>query len=1001
MSGILVAAEPNRLRSGQKIYTWLFWFFIFVVIFTPLVFDLDVFYARDELATWSWSDEFTLAVWAGDPAGTLTRSNYPGIPLFWAQTLFLTVKYTFPALFPQTMIPLDRLDDEDSLPFLAERRLASALLAGVLIAGLAGLVSRLFGRAAALLAAVFVGLDPFTLSEARLFRPEIISGLFAGLSVLAYLLYFREHRQRWLLLSGLMAGLGVSSKASAGLLVPYIWLLLLLDFLFGPPGSPPGEGSRWRLKFRQMITNGLAWGGSAIAAFWITWPAMWVEPGEAITYIFLRGLSQVSADSVWHGPVFFWGQLFLNEDPGLFFYPVVFAFRTTPLTWLGLGCAFLMVLLLWRIRPEGPLLWGRPWVPMALLLLAGYIVLVCLELSASLSKVDRYLLLVFPVLNVLGAVGLAALVFRLRSAAGRGAAVRWGAVMLAVLGLQLWVMLPAHPYFFTYWNPLVGGGRAAMATLPLGSGEGVDLAMDYLNARPGAAQATLVCGGSQPWCSRKFVGETFRYATYFNGQWVTADYASFYISHLQRQTYPPEIVDFFMRQPPLYRVELDGATYMWVYGVPPIAHFTGPENDLAGLGRLLGYNLDPIVRPGEQSSRVEAGQAAALTLWWTNWGAGVDNLVLRLTDEVGYEWARARVAPEADYAGIRPEQRVIVVGTAAVTVPPDAPPGRYFLRLGVTAPGENRLLGEFDMPGEAGQILVEPGPVFSDPASLPIARPVNRRLAPDVTLLGYTPPEGVLTARVPTWLALTWQAGDRPADYQVLLRLRDKTGREVYRWQGAPTGGRYTPPHWRAGEIVRDVWPLLVAAATPIGRYRLELSLLDAGGVPLGAGPVYLGELEVWPQPVSYETPAMQNRLQARFDNSLTLLGYDLYFDLGAAGGGRLAPVFYWRSETGLERAFDLVLALRPAAGDQVVREWRVPLGVPQVKDFWKAGEVITTLYELEAATTPGAAYHLDLTLVDQADGRPVPVEREDGTTAGFIRLENIQDRIVVRTAGH
>ena len=455
-----------------------------------------------------------------------------------------------------------------------------------------------------------------------------------------------------------------------------------------------------------------------------------------------------------------------------------------------------------------------------------------------ISKVDRFLLLIFPAINILAAIGLATfiqwvamqiLVRSLRLAIGpprgvrdvghhRAAGFLWvspisnlsspishlqshilpALLIFIILAVQLTITLPTHPYFFTYWNPWLGGGQAAMKILPIGAGEGIDQAMNFLNEQPGAAEKTLVCGGSSPWCSRIFKGKTVRSANYVDGRWVEADYASFYISQLQRQIDPPEVVDFFMQQTPLYQVNLQGVNYVWVYQVPQMAHFAGRSNDLAGLGRLLGYTFStPTSLPtGEVATK--PGETVVANIWWTNWGAGVDNLVLRWVDETGYEWGRASVGPLPEYAAIAPTQRAIVAGTARLTILPGTPPGLYFWRMGVTTPGKERLLGEFNLPDEANKLVVSPGRPLTKPEQLSLTHSLNQTLAPEVTLLGYDPPSQALTAAAPTWLTLYWQATAQSADYLVILRLLNSAGQEVTRWQGQPAHGHYPTKNWQS-----------------------------------------------------------------------------------------------------------------------------------------------------------------------------------------------------------
>lgn len=987
----------ERWYKSGKVYPWIFWFIVAVIVVTPRILDLNEFYIRDELAIWNWSDEFTQAIWAGDMTGTLTTSDYPGIPLFWVQTAFLTFKYTFPGLFPHTLVPPDHLKDYQSINMLAERRLATSVFLSLQIMAMVLLVRHLFGIEVALLSAILLGLDPFSLTEARALRLEMISASFVCLSVLSYFFYLQRRQRRWLLISGAMAGLGVSSKTSAGLVVPYIWLLLALDFLF----LKITARRVWLEKLRALLVNGLLWAAGAVAAFWLIWPAMWIKPVEALTFLFRAGFSQATGRSVWGDKIFFLGQIVDGGDPGPLFYPVVLAFRTTPLMWIGLLGALLLIG--WtlaqrrKISASGPnlaRLWGLPWLTLGALLLLAYVVLVIVEMTFIISKVDRFLLIIFQPLSILSAIGLVTLIHGAarRLAAGRR---RWATAGLigAVLAAQLWLTIPVHPHYFTYWNPWLGGGAAAMEMVPLGAGEGIDLAMNFLNAQPNAKNSSVVCGGSQPWCSNIYHGKTLRFATYFDGQWVTADYATMYISHLQRKRYPQAVIDFLLSQTPLYQVDLQGATYTWVYKTPDIDVFAGPWNTLTGLAQLLGYSLKPA--PANSGAvEVTPGQTVTAKVWWINEGAGVDRLVLRWIDRTGFEWGRARVEPLSNYASVAAEKRAIVSGTATLTIPPETPPGQYFLRLGVTA-DDGALIGDFKMPDDGNRLAVRPGAPLTNPLQVSPATRLEQRLSPELVLFGYTLPSQVINSQTPAWLSLYWQALNTPADYTVTVRLRDSSGQVVARWQDRPGYGQYPFSAWPAGSVVKDVWALQVEPEVPLGKYRLEIALLAPGG-GTEVNLVSLGTVEVWPQPVRYERPKMQGTLDATFGNRLTLLGYDLYFDTGGSSNGTFAPIFYWQSQANFEDSFDVLVSLVDAQSGQTLKSWRNPLGKGPAKTVWKAGEVIDTPYRFETGALSGA-FHLDVALVDRASGKVVPAKTQQGQTVDAVRIENIQNKITVR----
>ncbi len=983
---------PHSWFNPSRVASWLLWLFFIAVIVTPRVLDLNLFYARDELTIWNWSDQFTQAIWRGDLSGTLITSDYPGIPLYWVQTAFLTFKSAVPGLFQTAQIPAEQLKDFHTIDLLAERRLAAGLFLSLQILAMVWLVRRLFGSTPAVLAAIILGLDPFSLSEARALRLEMVSAGFVCLSVLSHFMYLSYRRRRWLAISGIMAGLAVSSKTSAGLLVPFIWLLLLLDLLFF---TPAGAGQIWLKKLKLTLINGLLWATGAIAAFWLIWPAMWTQPLNALNFLFGAGLSQAADRSVWGDKVFFWGKIIDGGDPGPFFYPVALAFRTTPLMWLGVVAALLVAvnLLARRSGQNAPapetLLWRAPWPAVGSLLLLALALLITLELTFIISKVDRFMLIMFQPLSILTAIGLAAIIGWLTNR--RRSAQKWlMAVGIAVvLAAQLSFTIPAHPYYFTYWNPLVGGGAAAMDALPIGAGEGIDLAMNFLNAQPNAEQSSMVCGGSQPWCSNIYHGQTLRFATYATGEWATADYATLYISHLQRKRYPQAVIDFFLNQPPLYRVDLQGATYAWVYKMPKIDHFAGAFNNLDGLGQLLGYTLSPQV-DGSGAVTVTPGQSVNATAWWINDGAGVNNLVLRWVDQTGYEWGRGPITPRPEYAAIPPDQTAVVGGAASFTVPPETPPGQYFLRIGVTRPNDAAIIDDFPLPATASRLTVAPGAAVAAAAPVSPTVRLNRSLTPEVTLLGYSLPQPVINSQSPVWLSLFWQANAPAPAYTINLRLRDAANQTAASWQGAPNYGQYPFEKWPSGQIVKDVWALQTPPDVPVGRYTLELALLTPSGAEQNR--VELGPVEVWARPLNTKRPPMQGSLDATFGDKLTLLGYNLYFDTDRATTATFAPIFYWQSQADFTGNFDIVLTLRQAQSGEALKEWREPLGKDGAKTVWKAGEIIDTPHKFATGALSGA-FNLEVALVDQATGQPMPVNGQNQP----VRIENIQDKIMVR----
>ena len=173
---------------------------------------------------------------------------------------------------------------------------------------------------------------------------------------------------------------------------------------------------------------------------------------------------------------------------------------------------------------------------------------------------------------------------------------------------------------------------------------------------------------------------------------------------------------------------------------------------------------------------------------------------------------------------------------------------------------------------------------------------------------------------------------------------------------------------------------------------KTHLILLLCGVVAVAA--IVFGVLGMTSDTVVSE---MQAEVGADFGNRLTLLGYDLYFDTDGSGAGTLSPVLYWQSQADFEEAFNLLITLRDAASDTALKTWQVPLGSGGTKAFWKTNEVINTTSQLEADVLMGAGFHLDIAVQNQATGQPVPAGLSDGSQVDFIRIEDIQDKVVVR----
>jgi hypothetical protein len=227
---------------------------------------------------------------------------------------------------------------------------------------------------------------------------------------------------------------------------------------------------------------------------------------------------------------FFKGQITYSADVGWDFYPLTFLWRTTPLVLLGLGLAIPAYIFQWGIfeRKE-----TRQLVAGALL----FVLLFYILMQFGDKKYDRYLLPVFPFLNMLAALGWVGSAAMLAVWLPKIHARLWSnylpiaVVLLVALG-QLAFSVEATPYYMSYYNPLFGGRKKAPEVMNIGWGEGYDQAAAYLNAKPDAGQLRAIAAMGYG-----------AFSFYFNGQagWFDIskieeiDYIVVYIEHRQKR----------------------------------------------------------------------------------------------------------------------------------------------------------------------------------------------------------------------------------------------------------------------------------------------------------------------------------------------------------------------------------------------------------------------------------------------------------------------------------
>lgn len=704
---------------------------------------LAVFLTADEARSWFGRSIIFLASllqgnWANTAPGgeipfieNVSLSPAPGVTTMWTGALGIMVEYLrrgAPGSLSQFLrqIPFDPLDPV----MLFSLRLPGVLVAAAAV-GLTYWWSRpLLGRWGALLAAGLLALDPFSLALSRVLGHDALVSTFMWLSLLAFIRAITDqqaseaantgesiihprssifHASRpssnFILYSGAFAGLACLSKYPALSIGVFTAATMLLLYLLNAPRTrvKPLLGTHHgRSKVLMHWLIDMAWWSLAAAlVFILLWPAMWVDPLGPVTTI-LNDALRASAGSHPKGS-FFLGQPV--PDPGWLFYPLVAFFRTTPVILLG------VVLATWgAIRgrmanermsesTDQPDTHHQPlrFTFYVFAILVAYILFYTLLVTYGGKKQDRYLLPIFPALTTLAAIGYL-YVSRLTRYASP---LSWLLLSLLLI-VQAAFVLPTYPYYFSFYNPLAGGGQAAARLMQVGWGEGLNEAAAYLNTLPNAESLKVVS-----WYSTTF-------EPYFKGQAIykidddkisrspkpglAADYVVFYINQTQRLLPSEGALQYFRASAsPVYTVTLNGLDYAWIYPSIGMQHVFPGEARLVGQAELLGYNLTdeahhPVTRAYPES-------VVLVSLYWEWQGlAADDKLRLSLVDENGqtrgYGNPIETIAPvpRAEW-----QDGMVVHDDFALVIFPDTPPGEYRLAAWIERPATGETVGVFNL----------------------------------------------------------------------------------------------------------------------------------------------------------------------------------------------------------------------------------------------------------------------------------------------------------------
>ncbi len=716
--------------------------FLFAVALALRLAGLGTFLTPDENLWAARTAQFLAALNAHDWAAT-SITGHPGVTTMWAGSLGLIAKWLF-ARSPGATSFLASVNelaaDPVRLDFLLWLRMPVALACAAAIIIVYLLARRVMDERAALLGAGLLVFDPFLLAHGRLLQMDGL--LAAGIAVawLALLAALHTGRRRFYILSGLSIGAALLTKSPALVMGPLmLGAIVLVRLRQQAPTSA---------RLRRIGADLLWTGVPAAIIIFLLWPAMWVEPRAALGNVW--GLM-----TTYGGDAHELGSYWLGKptpEPGALFYAATLALRTTPVTSIGLLQALAAGFLHREIAPPT----GNRHAGWALL---AFVLWFGIMLTLGAKKLDRYLLPIFPAVDLLAAWGwthalcwvaararqhpLGLRTLRAKNQPSAITKLPWvGAALLGIIpvglvGIQAWGALAERPSYLTAFNPLAGGIRAAARTLPVGWGEGLEEAAAYLNDLPGAGLGTIPVGTGHAaaWYGKNVFGAFYRGASfdlYYDTPVATdlyardIDWVITYINQEQRGLVDPSVATRLGT--PLHTVARDGVTLASVYAWPkPFAH-TSDRRIGEGL-RLLGWQV------GDHNRR--EGALPVALYWDATEAAAVpgQRVVIWMKDAAGEVWTTAEettgnslFGTEIDPVGGDPSpwEQPVVVQSFALHPPIGLSPGVYRIEIAPFAGNATELavleIGATRLSEVASlgpQVVTPPGEVrFGDVARL-------------------------------------------------------------------------------------------------------------------------------------------------------------------------------------------------------------------------------------------------------------------------------------------
>jgi 4-amino-4-deoxy-L-arabinose transferase-like glycosyltransferase len=567
-------------------------FFLIVLGFSvPRFFGLNQFVAVDEVNWLQRSANFYDALLQKDFSRTYVNDS-PGVITTWIGALAFRIELPYYRInrssqstsyfmFERT---IKALNSDPFKILVTARVLMLIFLASICyICFYYGI--RLFGFLPTAVGFLFIAIDPFITAISRTNHLDAPMAELMLLSLLAFSSYFFNGKRKFdVFVSGAAGGMAVLAKMPGLFIIPIIFLLAIISLWWRREDT----GYISKKDLINLVILIFSWMLVFCMVFILFWPSMWVNPIGTLTQ-FSRSIFWFSSTtteflSLENGDLINQTSTTVNQNNSpndlgetsskpkenqtlrmlefLLRYPKSFIWRSTPIVLIGI-----IVLIIFLFQVPKNILWNRRFVGFWIFI---FIYVVGISLPTKTS--EKYFAPIFFISCIIAGVGWYRFSDFIISKTKRN--IHQVVLLLLLITFQTFSSIHYFPYYFTYYNPMLGGLQKASKSRFIGVGEGLDVAARYLNTKTDSEELRVMAWyGIGPF---SYFFDGFVEPLYFStpDMWTDdfvcklerMDYLVIYTNQKFRKE-PAQLFEILNKMPPVYIVEIDGAEYAWIYNV--------------------------------------------------------------------------------------------------------------------------------------------------------------------------------------------------------------------------------------------------------------------------------------------------------------------------------------------------------------------------------------------------------------------------------------------------